>query len=66
MRIQVNVSEKMNERIEKAADEIGMTKSAYCNMLIAQGLMSYDRANQILQAVPEEFKNQLMKIAETK
>lgn len=54
MRVQVNLSDKMVERIDKIAEEMGLSRSATCNMFIGQGVNSYEKANSIMADVPKE------------
>lgn len=51
MRIQVNLSDKMVERVDKIAEDMGLSRSALCNMMIGQGVNSYEKAQIILSDV---------------
>lgn len=39
MKLQVNVSDKLVELIDNQCEFFGMSRSAYCNMLISNGLI---------------------------
>lgn len=54
MRVQVNLSEKMVERVDRIAEDMGLSRSAVCNMLIGQGVNSYEKANNIIANLPQE------------
>lgn len=54
MRVQVNLSEKMVERVDRIAEDMGLSRSAVCNMLIGQGVSSYEKANNIIANLPQE------------
>lgn len=60
MRIQVNMSEKMIERVDKLAEAMGMSRSATCNFLISQGVMSYEKTNQAMASLPAEIVDKLL------
>lgn len=55
MKLQVLVSDEMAERIDKRAKEIGVSRSAFCAMLIGQGLLGFDRASDIMDSLKDEF-----------
>lgn len=46
VRIQVNVSDEMKERIDVQANYLGITRSALCATLIAQGLVAYEKSTE--------------------
>lgn len=54
MRVQVSLSEKMVERVDRIADDMGLSRSSVCNMLIGQGVNSYEKANNILANIPQD------------
>ena len=60
MRIQVTLSDKMNERVERMAEDLGLTKSATCNMLIGQGVASWEKANNMMAVMPKEVADRLV------
>lgn len=49
MRVQVNLSDNMVSRIDKIADEMGLTRSALCSTFIGQSVMSFEKTFTVLQ-----------------
>ena len=43
-RIQVNLSNELTAKADEYSAKMGVSRSAFCAMLIGQGLMSYDKA----------------------
>lgn len=48
MKIQVTVSDSMVERIDKIAEQLGQTRSGTCNWFISQGVLSFEKANAMV------------------
>lgn len=48
MRLQVNISENMLKKIENYSSEFGISKSAFCSMLIGQGILGLDSTKDVL------------------
>ena len=44
MRVQVNVSDDMVQRLDSYARKMGVSRSALCSVLIGQGIMGFDNA----------------------
>lgn len=61
MRIQVNVSDEMVENIDKYAKKFGMTRSAFCNTLICQGVIQYDTSADIIEKLSNNIYDKLSK-----
>ena len=55
MRVQVNLSDKMVERIDRIAEDLGLSRSSLCNMFIGQGVNSYEKANTLITNIPQEL-----------
>lgn len=49
MRIQVNLSEKMVNKIDSMADEMGVSRSALCSTIIGNYVMNYEKSVDILK-----------------
>lgn len=49
MRVQVNLSDEMVEKVDYYATKMGVTRSSLCSMLIGQGCMAYDKSFEVLQ-----------------
>ena len=62
MRVQVTLSEKMVSRVDSMAEEMGLSRSAVCNMLIGQGVANWEKANQMVSIMPQELADKLMKM----
>lgn len=54
MRIQVQLSEQMVERIDKIAELYGVNRSAFCAMIIGQSVSSLEQASSIVQSAVEK------------
>lgn len=61
MRVQVNISDVMVERIDKYAQMMGVSRSALCSMLIGQGIMGFDKAFDIMDGVAIKLDEKIMK-----
>lgn len=48
MRVQVNLSDEMVSIVDEYAKSMGVSRSAFCSMLISQGVMSYDKNISVL------------------
>ena len=55
MKVQVNVSDELVERIDNYAKMMGVSRSALCGVFIGQGIMNYDKAFNML----DELKGSL-------
>lgn len=55
MKLQVLVSDDLCKKIDKYAKEIGISRSSFCAMLIGQGVMSFDKANEIMDGVKDKI-----------
>lgn len=60
MKVQVNVSEEMVERVDLYAKKMGVSRSALCSMLIGQGIMSYDKSMDIVAGIGEKLGDNLL------
>lgn len=60
MRFQINVGDALQDKIDKYAEMCGVTRSAFCAMLISQGIMSYEKSFEVIdslkETMPEKFK----------
>ena len=55
MKVQVNVSDEMVERVDLYAKKMGVSRSALCSMLIGQGIMGYDKSMDIISSFGEKM-----------
>jgi metal-responsive CopG/Arc/MetJ family transcriptional regulator len=49
MRIQVNLSDDMVEKLDIYASKMGVARSALCAMFIGQAVMGYDKAYEVIE-----------------
>ena len=49
MRVQVNLSEEMVQKADFYAEKMGVTRSALLGVVIAHGMMGYDKAFEALE-----------------
>lgn len=61
MRVQVNLSDSMVTRLDKMAEDYGVTRSALCAMLIGQGVDGINQAKQIMVEISESMKKEMAK-----
>ena len=60
MRVQVNLSEEMVERVDFYAKRMGVSRSALCSMLVGQGIMSYDKSMEIVSLMGDKLGDSLL------
>lgn len=65
MRVQVNLSDEMNEKVNNYAKKFGVTKSQFCSMVIGQAVMSYDNALDVMGSMKDVIAKQLEKSIDT-
>ena len=58
MRIQVNLSENMVKRVDALADNMGVSRSAFCSLIIGQYVMNYEKSVDVLKSVGLQIANQ--------
>ena len=61
MRVQVNLSDEMVEKVEMYSKKMGVSRSALCSLLIGQGIMGFDKSNDILEKLGKELAVRLDK-----
>lgn len=61
MRVQVNLSEEMVDRVDGYAKKMGVSRSALCSILVGQGIMSYDKSMDILSVFGEKVEDVFLK-----
>lgn len=49
MRLQINVSDDMVQRIDYWAKKIGVSRSSFCAMAIGNAVMGYDKSVELMQ-----------------
>lgn len=59
MRLQINVSDDLVPKIDEYAKQIGVSRSALCAMFIGQGIMSYDKSNDVISKMSSLLADKL-------
>lgn len=59
MRLQVSVSDDLVKRIDYYASRFGCSRSALCSVLIGQGLMGYDKVDEVFEGIGETVKKDI-------
>lgn len=57
VRVVITLPTEMNDKIEKLADSLGMTKSGFIGMSVGEKVMSYEKAFAIMNRVASEAVN---------
>ena len=65
MRINVNVSDELNSKIENYSKQFGVSKSQFCSMMIGQGVMSYDKTFDMMGGLKDSIQEQMKKAIDT-
>ena len=60
MRLQVNVNDKMLEKIDKYCGMMAVSRSALCGMLIGQGLMGFDKSFMLVEDIGNKVSDGLL------
>ena len=60
MRVQVNLSEEMVENVDKYAKQMGVSRSALCSILIGQGIMSSNKAMDVVSVIGDKIGDNLL------
>lgn len=61
MRLQINVSDEMVERIDYWAKTIGVSRSAFCSMAIGNTVMGYDKSIEIMKEIANDLNDKDVK-----
>lgn len=63
-RLQVNISEEMMDRIDMYAKKLGVTRSAFCAVILGQGLAGYDATFGMVADVQTQMTSKLLEKVE--
>lgn len=55
MKVQVNVNDEMVKRIDILAQSMGVSRSALCSIFIGQGMLQFDKSDEIMQEISTKF-----------
>jgi len=58
LRVQVMLNDEMVKRIDDYAKKIGISRSGLCAMFIGQGIMGFDKANELINENAEKLLNE--------
>ena len=61
MRLQINISDEMCAEVDKYAKLMGVSRSALCNMFIAQGVMAYNKSFDMWETLGTQALDVVMK-----
>lgn len=59
MRIQVNLGEALQEKVDKYANLCGVSRSSFCAMLVSQGIMAYEKSFEVIDSVKDSLPSTL-------
>lgn len=57
MRVQVNLSENMVKRVDVLAEDMGVSRSAFCSFVIGQYVQNYEKSVDVLKSVGLQLAN---------
>jgi hypothetical protein len=60
MRVQVNLSDEMVEKVDGYAKKMGVSRSALCSMLVGQGIMGYDKSMDLISILGDKLGDSLL------
>ena len=64
MRIQVNLGDEMLKKVDSYSKLLGVTRSSLCSMLIAQGVMAYDKGFEVIDKIGSQLGKNIINAAE--
>lgn len=59
MRLQVNVSDSMCEKIDFYAKQMGVSRSALCSIMIGQGILGYDKSMEMFNDLSKNIASRI-------
>ena len=57
MRVQVNLSDNMVKRVDVLAEDMGVSRSAFCSFVIGQYVQNYEKSVDVLKSVGLQLAN---------
>lgn len=63
MRVQVNLSDEMVNKVDMYAHKMGVSRSALCSVLVGQGIMNFDTSADILTAIGQKLSDNIIENA---
>lgn len=59
MRVQVNLSDEMVNKVDVYARKMGVSRSALCSILVGQGIMGYDKSMDLMTLLGDKLGDNL-------
>lgn len=66
MRIQVNLGNALQEKVDKFSEMCGVTRSSFCAMLISQGVLAYEKSFEVMDSMKEPLQEAFSDIIKNK
>lgn len=63
MRVQVNLSDEMVNKVDMYAHKMGVSRSALCSVLVGQGIMNFDTSADILAVIGQKLSDNIIENA---
>lgn len=60
MRVQVNLSDEMVDKVDSYARKMGVSRSSLCSMFVGQGIMGYDKSMDLLTLIGDKVGDSLL------
>ena len=57
MRVQINLSDSMVKRVDVLADDMGVSRSAFCSFVIGQYVQNYEKSVEVVKSVGLQLIN---------
>lgn len=61
MRVQVNLSDEMVKEVDAYAKKMGVSRSAFCSMMVGQGVMNLNVAYKAVDVISEKMSEDILK-----
>lgn len=55
MKVQINLSDEMVEKVDSYARKFGVSRSSLCSLLIGQGIMSFDSTLSVVSGLGDKL-----------
>lgn len=59
MRIQVMLGDALQVKVDRLAEACGVSRSAFCAMLIGQGVLAYEKSFEVMDSLKESLPEKL-------
>lgn len=66
MKVQVTMDDDMVKRIDNYAKQMSVSRSAFCSMIIGQGLMSLDKSMLLFEEMAQKYGNEQLTVDDYK